>query len=865
MSAKHLLILPILVAALARADVPDVTSSLEYVGNPAKNRWPANSYPRGVLDLQFHKGKLFAGSGEVEVNPGPVYLHGIDPVTLDTRFEYSAGTEAISSFRVASWGELLAPSQDPHEGDPNQAHVYIRGTNAVWRKYSSINGKVPDLAQRIIWNKTHIWDMEEFDGRVFTAGYQLHWSTNRCVKFVDTGSITNAHRPFYFMTPAHGCRRWMSLRRQMQFLRFADDLYAVPNSFIQPNYSAGDSAPDCNKVEVFHWNSSTMKFDESRQAMSTLFPNISSNDFRLVLSPLESHVWDDLPTGTYHPLIVRLWHTTPFKGRVLYVGCYDTRQGRPALTSYPLPLMGCSATVTASDGENTLKADRLSFDGDREEYPWDFAVVGDVCYALTSKPNASTKVVRHSVWKSTDGVSFSRVLSFDFHQNMISLDYRDGWFWFGVGVKNATRGYAYDKQADEAGAIYRVRLPQEPTSVEAVNPPTAVAEGGSASIAFRLTAQPSSDMTLRVAARERRGVSLDKSSLTFTTSNWSTPQTVTVSLADDDVGDTSKIFVQCGAFGDDVVRGEFFSAEVTSAAVTLSPVENDIPATVVSESCDPGVGKCTYRATFDSLGSVNGTAASSASVSVKAYSDSALTALAGETSGTVSVTGTERSFSVNGLERGVWYWLVAETSTAPGVSHVFTAKYLSPIAAPENLVDLMDDESNREATYSNSTSGGATGATAFDNSSSKFGGHKKPVEFFYQFKTPVVVKAFGIEGAGNSNPDQDPSTIKLFGGSSTNASDLVQLFSCTGEPAWTAGEWRRWLVENETAYTFYKFQMSGAHQHCYIREIELYGDVAASGALEISVAAKEPSKFFAVGVSAEPISEGDSLVPGGSR
>ena len=450
--------------------VPDVTGSLEYVGNPAKNRWPANPYPRGVLDLQFHKGKLLAGSGEVEVNPGPVYLYGIDPVTLDTRFEYSAGTEAISNFRVASWGELLVPSQDPHEGDPNQAHVYIRGTNGVWRKYLSINGKVPDLAQRIIWNKTHIWDMEEFDGRVFTAGYQLHWSTNRCVKFVDTGSITNAHRPFYFMTPAHGCRRWMSLRRQMQFLRFADDLYAVPNSFIQPNYSAGDSAPDCNKVEVFHWNSSTMKFDESRQAMSTLFPNISSNDFRLVLSPLESHVWDDLPTGTYHPLIVRLGHTTPFKGRVLYVGCYDTRQGRPALTSYPLPLIGCSATVTASDGENTLKADRLSFDGDREEYPWDFAVVGDTVYALTSKPNASTMVVRHSVWKSTDGISFSRVLSFDFHQNMISLDYRDGWFWFGVGVKHATRGYAYDKKADEAGAIYRVRLPQEPTSVEAVNP-----------------------------------------------------------------------------------------------------------------------------------------------------------------------------------------------------------------------------------------------------------------------------------------------------------------------------------------------------------------------------------------------------------
>ena len=142
--------------------------------------------------------------------------------------------------------------------------------------------------------------------------------------------------------------------------------------------------------------------------------------------------------------------------------------------------------------------------------------------------------------------------------------------------------------------------------------------------------------------------------------------------------------------------------------------------------------------------------------------------------------------------------------------------------------------------------------------SSKFGGYKKPVEFFYQFKTPVVIKALGVEGAGNSNPDQDPSSIKLFGGSSTNASDLVQLFSRTGEPTWTAGEWRRWLVDNETAYTCYKFQMSGAHQHCYIREIELYGDVPGGGTLRLSVPAQDDAKFVIVGASYDPIHEGDT-------
>ena len=858
MHTRHLLFLSILVTAFARADVPDVTSSLEYVSNPAMHRWPSDSYERGALDLQFHCGTLLVGGGEVENNQGPVLVYGTDPVTLDEKFEYSAGTEAIASCRVASWGELLVPSQDPRESDSNQAHVYIRGTNSVWRKYSNIGGSVPTASSGVVYNKTHIWDMEEFDGRVFTSGYQLHWSTNRCVKFVDTGSITNAYRRFDYMT-ADTHYYTSKLRRQMQLLRFSDRLYAVPNSYVQPNYSVSDSNQYFNKLELFTYNSSTKKFDESRIPLSYLFPNITSNDFRLVLSSAGTATWDPLPTGTYDTVLVRLWHTTPFKGRVLYVGCYDTLPAKPALTSYPLPLMGCSAYVQTKTSwgttTKTLKADRLSFDNDKEEYPWDFTVVGDVCYALTSKPNANTKIVRHSVWKSTNGTSFTRVLSFDFHQNMISLDYRDGWFWFGVGVKNATRGYAYNNTADEAGAIYRVRLPQEPTSVEAVNPPAAIAEGGSASIAFRLTAQPASNLTLRVAARERRGVSLDKSSLTFTTSNWSTLQTVAVSLADDDVGDASKIFVQCGAFGNDIERGEFYSPQVTSALVTLDPVENDIPATVVSESCNPDVGKCTYRATFSSLGSLNGAAASSAAVSVKVYSDAALTALAGQTSGIVSVTGTEQSFTVNGLERGEWCWLVAETTTAPGVSHVFTSRFLSPIADPEDLVDLMDDESNREATYSNATTtGGATGTTAFDNKTTNFGGYKKPVEFFYLFKTPAVVKAFGVEGAGNSNPDQDPSTIKLFGGSSTNASDLALLFSRTGEPSWTAGEWRRWLVENETAYACYKVQVSGAHQHCYIREIELYGSADDKG----RIVPTDPATFGSL--SYDTATVGDSTV-----
>lgn len=855
MHTRHLLFLSILVAAFARADVPDVTSSLDYVGNPAMHRWPSDSYERGALDLQFHRGTLLVGSGEVENNRGPVHVYGTDPVTLDENFEYSAGTEALATFRLASWGEILAPSQDPREGDSNQAHVFIRGTNSVWRKHSSIGGNVP-------WNNgsktgstiaaTHVWDMAEFDGRVFSASYQLHWSTNHCANFVNTGSITNAYRRFDYMT-ADTHYYTSKLRRQMQFLRFSDRLYAVPNSYVQPNYSVLDSNQYFNKLELFTYNSSTNKFDESRIPLSTLFPSISSNDFRLVLSPQSNNTWDALPTGTYDVLLVRLWHTTPFKDRVLYVGCYDTKPGSPALTSYPLPLMGCSAYLKTSGwGSNqtkSLAAKRLSFDDDKEEYPWDFAVVGDVCYALTSKPNASTKVVRHSVWKSTNGTSFTRVFSFDFHQNMISLDYRDGWFWLGVGVKHATRGYAYDNKTDEAGAIYRVRLPQEPTSVEAVDPPATIQEGGTATIPFRLTAQPSSNLTLRVAAREHRGISLDKSSLTFTTSNWSSPQTVTVSLANDDVTDLSPIVVQCGAFGDDIQRGEFCSPQVTSAPVILSPVENDPPPAVASESVAVGPTTAAYRVTLDSFGAVNLVPVTSASVSVHVYTNAALTALAGEASGTINETGVERTFTVSGLSRGVRHWLVAEIEAAPGVVHSFKTDFLTPIANPEDLVDLMDDTENRELSISDANTGGANGQGAYDNTNTKFGGYSGSPWFIYQFKTPVIVDALGVCSSGESNPDRNPSTIKLYGANTTNKNDFVLLFSRTGETDWTAGEWRRWLVDNETAYTCYKFVMSGGDQHCYVREVELYGTVEGNGRIRPT----DPTTFGSLSYDTESV------------
>ena len=151
MHTRHLLFLSIIVTAFARADVPDVTSSLEYVSNPAMHRWPAGGSSCGALDLQFHRGTLLVGSGEVENNQGPVWVYGTDPLTLEESFEYSAGTEALASCRVASWGELLVPSQDLHDGDPNGGTVFTRDATGAWKRFNSIGGSVPTASSGVVY------------------------------------------------------------------------------------------------------------------------------------------------------------------------------------------------------------------------------------------------------------------------------------------------------------------------------------------------------------------------------------------------------------------------------------------------------------------------------------------------------------------------------------------------------------------------------------------------------------------------------------------------------------------------------------------------------------------------------------------
>ena len=80
---------------------------------------------------------------------------------------------------------------------------------------------------------------------------------------------------------------------------------------------------------------------------------------------------------------------------------------------------------------------------------------------------------------------------------------------------------------DEAGLVF------SPSSVD-------VDEGSTATYTVKLGSCPSSNVTVAVASSDTDEATVNKSSLTFTTSNWNTAQTVTVSgVHDDDAWDES--------------------------------------------------------------------------------------------------------------------------------------------------------------------------------------------------------------------------------------------------------------------------------------------------------------------------------------
>ena len=114
-----------------------------------------------------------------------------------------------------------------------------------------------------------------------------------------------------------------------------------------------------------------------------------------------------------------------------------------------------------------------------------------------------------------------------------------------------------------------------------VNPTSlTVAEGDSSSYTVVLTSQPTGAVTVTVSRTGSADVTMSQSSLTFTPSNWSSAQTVTVTAADDVDASNDAATVRHAVSGADY-------AAVTAASVTVTVSDDETVSTGVALTVDP--------------------------------------------------------------------------------------------------------------------------------------------------------------------------------------------------------------------------------------------------------------------------------------
>ena len=583
MKKALLVALAVSAAVITFGEAPDLTSQLEFVANPNLNKWPSDPLYRPVTDLQFYRGRLYNGAGEVESNPGPISIYSIDPDRKDCKLEYTAGTEQIASFLIASWGDLVSPAEDPRASGNKAEVVFVRGGDTGWSTKTGVTGTTKHGTDTVEYS-VHNWDVIEHDSRMFVAGYGISASTDRFKTFTDaSSSIANTNmevsqrRYKAKMQPVSSS----ILLRQNHFVKVDDELFSVYSGIYQPNIRRGSSYTGINQTKGMWYDKSAGQFVFIDIDMEDVYPDLSSSDFKLSFGTSATNTFAQVPTDTYFTTRMRIWRPTPFNDRCLYVACVDnesyTAGGDSSSwfrnTSYPLSVAGYSAEKASEKSGFSHRFTATKLDFGTETFPMDFCVIGGACYALTTHFDSATGKVNHGIWKSTDGLAFTKIIAFDFHQNFISLERHNGYFYVGAGYKGLRHSYAYGNEADESGAIYRIPDPEAGVRVVATSATSAIAGGESATVAFALESAPSSNVTVSVVADTVHAVTLDRNSLTFTPSNWATPQSVTVTA--DNVVSSSAIGIVCGVRNPANPRGEFESGEVCSA---LAAVPVKVPA-----------------------------------------------------------------------------------------------------------------------------------------------------------------------------------------------------------------------------------------------------------------------------------------------
>ena len=315
--------------------------------------------------------------------------------------------------------------------------------------------------------------------------------------------------------------------------------------------------------------------------------------------------------------------------------------------------------------------------------------------------------------------------------------------------------------------------------------PLVVAEGASATYTVVLDSAPTADVTVTLTVEGDRAVTVppEDLTLTFTASTWSTPQTVTVSAANDD--DTTG---EEATVTHTVAGADYESNNVTAASVTVTVTDDDTQGVTVSTDAltVPEGGSKTYTVVLDFAPAGDVTVSPSVMPAVAGDTDVTVspadltfTASTWSTPQTVTVTAREDDDTVDDIATVTHAVMgVAELMTASSVSVEVTdsdkasrriALTLSPETVPEEggartvtVTATLDGPVLTEATVVRVQVGGGTSegeASATDD----FTADPAELTLTIEAGTTEATDTFVLTPISDAEDEGDGETVSVTG------------------------------------------------------------------------------------------------------
>lgn len=418
-SPRRLLFIGLALLFPLQTQALDVTSSIEFLGNPTEGT-NLNGRAQSVWDLQAFDGRLYLGHGNTTTNPGSNALWSFTPGSDTFANELTINSEAVETFRVIN-DRLYVPAADPVTGDSQK--FYYRDAGSAWQ---SVSGN-PQLA--------HVRDVIDTgsdlllvgntrnpgtDSGIATSNYDgsnLSLATTNPVQYYNSGVVVGSTMNFHYSGLNYSGQTLVTSLRFDYSNRVTLD--SESNLVVESGIGTYDASTrtlsyakhdffdplDENTVindRDFLPDTAPSNVDSRTDFYSLRFNSYAENDSGVLVYSLRSYsiFTDDGSGGNPYQELYQNNHNLWVKTQL---------QGSPTLASF--------SDAPAAEGEDVL-------------------LIDGVFYALANEVIADDSFVIsvHSTATPEDNSTWEELFHFSNTSRAKSFEYLDDAFYFGLGA-----------------------------------------------------------------------------------------------------------------------------------------------------------------------------------------------------------------------------------------------------------------------------------------------------------------------------------------------------------------------------------------------------------------------------------------------